>query len=85
MAGYRVTIKKSAVKELEAVPKNRMRRIVNLIQGLCDDPRPASSQKLSGQAKYRIRQGPYRIVYSVDDKNALVDIVKIGHRREVYR
>jgi len=85
MAKYRITIKKSAAKELEALPKKDLRRIIKRIRALADEPRPHGSQKLSGKKQYRIRQGDYRIVYSIEDKDSLVDIFKIGHRREIYR
>jgi len=85
MAGYRITIKKSAAKELEAVPRKDLRKIIMCIRSLAQNPRPHGSQKLSGQEQYRIRQGDYRIVYFIEDDEQLVDIIKIGHRREVYR
>jgi mRNA interferase RelE/StbE len=85
MAKYKITIKKSAAKELEDVPKKDLRRIVKRIQSLTQNPRPHGCQKLSGQTRFRIRQGDYRIVYSIGDKDCIVDIVKIGHRREIYR
>ena len=85
MAKYRITIKKSAAKELQDIPKKYLRRLVKRIQLLAEDPRPAGSQKLSAREQYRLRQGDYRIVYSVDDKDWLVDIVKIGHGRDIYR
>jgi len=85
MARYRISIKKSAAKELENIPKKNLRKIVKCIQSLAQNPRPAGSQKLSGQQRYRVRQGDYRVVYSVDDKDLIIDIVKIGHRREIYR
>ena len=85
MAEYRITIKRSAAKELEDIPRKNLRRIVKRIRALAEDPRPQGSQKLSGQEHYRVRQGNYRIVYSVDDEDSRIDIVKIGHRREVYR
>ncbi|HEC01898.1 MAG TPA: type II toxin-antitoxin system RelE/ParE family toxin [Phycisphaerales bacterium] len=85
MAEYRITIKKSAAKELEDIPRKNLRRIVKRIRALAEDPRPQGSQKLSGQEHFRVRQGDYRIVYSVDDEDSRIDIVKIGHRREVYR
>jgi len=84
MAKYKITIKKSAAKELEGIPKKDLRKIVKRIQSLAQNPRPQGSQKLSGQNRLRIRQGDYRVVYSVDDKDCIVDIVKIGHRREIY-
>jgi mRNA interferase RelE/StbE len=87
VAGYSVLIKTSAAKELEAVePRGLRTRIVSRIQALARAPRPPGSQKLAGEAeRYRIRQGAYRIVYSVDDERRIVEVFKIGHRRDVYR
>jgi len=85
MASYKLTIKKSAAKELKEFPQKDVHRIVRRIQSLTDNPRPSGSEKLSAQSYYRIRQGDYRIVYSIDDTNRIVDIIKIGHRREIYR
>ena len=85
MAEYRITIKKSATKELEGIPQKDLRKIVKRIRSLAKDPRPNGSQKLTRQEQYRIRQGDYRIVYSIEEKDLLIDIVKIGHRREIYR
>ena len=82
---YKLVIKKSAERELRAVPQRDMRRIVYRVQGLAQNPRPPGNEKLSGQERYRLRQGDYRIVYSVDDEGRTVEVVKIGHRREVYR
>lgn len=85
MGSYKTLIKPSAVKEIEAIPQRDRRRIVARIQGLSSNPRPPDSEKLSGQDKFRLRQGRYRIVYSVDDAESSVLIVKVGHRKEVYR
>ena len=85
MAKYKITIKKSAAKELQDIPGKDLQKIVKHIQSLALNPRPIGLQKLSARQQYRIRQGDYRIVYSIDDKELLVDIVKIGHRREIYR
>lgn len=87
MARYSIRIKTSAAKELEAVsPKGERQRIVHRIQELAHDPRPRGCQKLVGTGeRYRLRQGSYRIVYAVDDAQRLVEVFKIGHRREVYR
>lgn len=86
MAQYKLLIKASAVKELRAIPNKRDRqRIVKRIQGLEVDPKPPGSQKLSGREKYRIRQGAYRIVYSVEKDELVVYVVKIGNRKDVYR
>ena len=85
MARYRITIKKSAAKELEDIPRKDLAKIVKCIRSLGRNQRPRGCQKLSRQNRLRIRQGDYRIVYSVDDKHFAVDIFKIGHRREIYR
>lgn len=86
MAQYRLLIKASAAKELKAIPNKKDRqRVVKRIQGLQDDPRPRGSQKLSGRERYRIRQGPYRIVYSIEADELVVYVVKVGHRKDVYR
>lgn len=85
MASYRLLIKRSAVKELEALPAKDRRRIVPRIEGLASEPRPHGCEKLSGLEQYRVRQGDYRVVYGVDDDARVVIVVKIGHRRDVYR
>ena len=85
MASYRLLIKPSAAKELEALPKRDRQRIVGRIQGLGRDPRPPGCEKLSGAEKYRVRQGDYRVLYTVDDDAREVVVVRIGHRRDVYR
>jgi mRNA interferase RelE/StbE len=87
VASYSVFIKTSAAKELEAVEPRAVRvRIASRIQGLARAPRPTGSHELAGHAeRYRIRHGAYRIVYSVDQETRIVEVVKIAHRREVYR
>jgi mRNA interferase RelE/StbE len=86
VASYRLLIKPSAAKEIEASPKKDRLRIIKRIQSLSSDPRPPGCEKLSGhEDKYRVRQGAYRIVYSVSDIERVVCVVKVGHRREVYR
>jgi len=85
MAKYKITIRKSAAKELEGISGKDLRRIVKRIQNLADNPRPPGCEKLSARRCYRIRQGDYRIIYSIDDDDRIVDIFKIGHRREIYR
>ena len=85
MASYRLLIKASAAREVEALPRRERTRVVDRIRQLAADPRPPGSEKLSGEEKYRIRQGNYRILYSIDDADASVLVVKVGHRRDVYR
>jgi len=85
VASYRVHIKPSAVKELEDLPRNDRRRIAERIRALGGAPRPPGSVKLAGGEEYRVRQGPYRIVYSISGSDQVLLVVKVGHRREVYR
>ena len=86
MEKYRVLIKRSAKKELLALPTKKDRqRIVRKIQSLANNPRPTGCEKLSGRDRYRIRQGKHGIVYGVADDELIVIVYKIGHRREVYR
>ncbi len=85
MASYKLLIRSSAAKELEAKPRKDRSRIVARIAGLAANPRPPGSEKLSGEEKYRLRQGDYRILYSILDAGMTVTTVKIGHRCEVHR
>lgn len=85
MASYKLQIKPSAVKELEAIPPKERHRIVTKIRKLATDPRPSGSEKLSGHQLYRVRHGNYRILYAIEDADLSLVVVKIGHRRDVYR
>ena len=85
MARYRIIVRKSVSKDLKGIPKKDVRRILAVIEALADDPRPQGTKKLSGQERYRLRQGDYRILYSIEDDRLIVCIVKLRHRREVYR
>ena len=85
MAKYEISVKKSAVKELEDIPKKELQKIIKKIKTLSSDLRPQGSQKLSHREQYRIRQGDYRIIYSIQDDDLTVHIIKIGHRKEIYR
>ena len=81
-----ILIRPSARQEIEAIDRKADRqRIVRRIQSLEADPRPPGCEKLSGLEKYRIRQGRYRVVYSIDDGILVVYVVKVGHRKDVYR
>jgi mRNA interferase RelE/StbE len=84
-ASYSLFIKRGAEKELRSLPKADLSKVIHRIRELVTDPRPPGCQKLSGHNHYRIRQGDYRILYTIDDSNSKIEIVKIGHRREVYR
>ena len=86
MERYKVFIKPSAVKEIEAIPRKKDRQfIVRKIKNLAIDPRPHGCQKLSGHDRYRLRHGQYRIIYSIEDKELVVYVVKVGHRKDIYR
>ena len=85
MANYKLQIKPTALKELEALPPKERQHIVTRIRKLAADPRPSGSEKLSGHQLYRVRQGDYRILYAIDDTDLSLVVVKIGHRRDVYR
>ncbi|MEX0958495.1 MAG: type II toxin-antitoxin system RelE/ParE family toxin [Burkholderiales bacterium] len=85
MASYELVFKKSVAKDLRAFPKQDVRRILQRIRSLADNPRPMGCEKLSGQERYRVRQGTYRIIYEIEDNRLIVTIVKVAHRREAYR
>jgi mRNA interferase RelE/StbE len=85
VANYDLLIKQSVGKELEKRPRKDRIRTSRKIQELALEPRPHGCEKLSAEEKYRIRQGNYRVVYSIDDDKRVVLVVKIGHRKEVYR
>jgi mRNA interferase RelE/StbE len=85
MAGYKIYFRQSVLKDLAKIPKRELQRIINRIEKLTADPRPRGCEKISGQDRFRIRQGSYRIVYSIQDDELTIWIVKIGHRRDIYR
>ncbi len=86
MADYEVTFARSARRELEVLDRVLVVRIIVRIESLSHDPRPPGSQKLRGERDlWRIRVGDYRVVYRVDDRKRVVDVVRIRHRRDVYR
>jgi len=85
MAGYNIFFKESVEKDLRAIPKKYLQKILSRIEALAKDPRPPGHEKLSAQEKYRVRQGQYRIIYSIQDRELTVWVVKVGHRKNVYR
>lgn len=85
MASYSLVITRSASKELERVPLKDRRRIVERISGLAHDPRPPGCERLSGEDKYRLRHGDYRILYEIVDEQLVVTVVRVGNRRDVYK
>jgi mRNA interferase RelE/StbE len=85
MARYRVEIKKSAAKEIEKLPRKDIQAVLHEINVLSKNPRPHGCKKLSADQKYRVRCGNYRILYSIEDEILTVFIVKVRHRKDVYR
>lgn len=86
MARYELRVKPSVAKDLRGLPKADIRRILSRIEALCDDPRAPGCEKLAGAGDlYRARQGVYRIVYSIHDGHLVVEVIRVGHRGEVYR
>jgi mRNA interferase RelE/StbE len=85
MAAYKIYFKKSVEKDFKVIPKKDLKKILERIEALAEDPRPPGCEKLSGQQRYRLRQGRYRILYSIQDNELTVWVVKVGHRRNFYR
>ena len=85
MAEYKIYFKESVEKDFRTIPKKDLQKIILRIKALAGDPRPPGHEKLTGQERYRIRQGHYRIVYSIQDKEFTVWVVKVGHRKDIYR
>jgi mRNA interferase RelE/StbE len=85
MARYDLVFKKSVAKDLRAIQKQDVKRIMQRILSLADEPRPTGCEQLSSQQRYRVRQGAYRIIYEINEDRLILLVVKIGHRREVYR
>jgi len=84
MGEYKIYFRKSVLKDLEKIPSKDLKRIMDRIGSLAVNPRPPGHTKLSGQEKYRVRQGLYRIVYSIQDAELTIWIVTVGHRKNVY-
>ena len=85
MAEYKIYFKESVEKDFHIIPKKDLRKIVLRIEALTKDPRPPGHEKLTGKERYRIRQGQYRIIYSIQDKDLTIWVVKVGHRKDVYK
>lgn len=85
MGKYKIQVKKSAEKELGKIPKKELIKILNKIESLSNNPYPVGSIKLTNEEKYRIRVGNYRVLYKVEDNILTVFVVKVGHRKEIYR
>ena len=84
MVAYSIYFRESVEKELRVIPKKDLKKLLHCIELLSEDPRLSGCEKLTGQDRYRIRQGRYRIVYSIQDKQPTIWIVRVGHRKDVY-
>lgn len=85
MGKYRIVFRKSVARELRRIPNRDLGRILATIDSLSEEPRPSGVERLSGQERYRVRRGNYRIIYELNDKEVIVVVVKVGHRKDVYR
>jgi mRNA interferase RelE/StbE len=85
MARYDLVFKKSVARDLRDIPKKDVARILKCFDAIADDPRGPGCEKLTGRDRYRVRQGTYRILYEIQDDVLVVIVVRVGHRREVYR
>ncbi|WP_054033140.1 type II toxin-antitoxin system RelE family toxin [Desulfatitalea tepidiphila] len=85
MAGYEIFFKESVWKDLKGIPKKDLKKILAPFEAIGNDPRPIGGEKLAGHELFRVRQGTYRILYSKQDNELTIWIIKVGHRKEVYR
>ena len=85
MAKYKITFKKSVSKDLRKISNAEVKRILARIDELADDPKGAGCTKLSAQERYRVRVGLYRIIYEIQDAKLIIQVVKVGHRTNVYK
>ncbi len=85
MGKYKVLFRKSVTRDLYPIPTRDLQNMLTAIESLSEEPRPSGIEKLSGQVRHRIRQGNHRIAYEIKDQEVIVVIVKVGHRKDVYR
>ena len=85
MAAYKIFFKKSVEKDFSSIPKKDLKKILDRIDALGENPRPQGCEKMTGRQRYRLRQGRYRILYSIQDDELTVWVVKVGHRKDIYR
>ncbi len=85
MASFEVVWKRSAEKELRSLPREVIARMVAIAEGLANEPHPPGARRLTGAERtYRVRSGNYRIVYTIEQHRLVVEVVSVGHRKDVY-
>jgi mRNA interferase RelE/StbE len=84
MPVYKITISKTAQKQLDKLQDNIANRLIEAIYNLAEDPRPTGCKKLKGRDGYRVREGDYRIIYNIFDNILLIDVIALGHRKDIY-
>jgi mRNA interferase RelE/StbE len=82
---HKIELRRKAQQALDRLPRNDFDAVLETLKGLADTPRPRGVEKIKSAGLWRVRQGDYRIVYSIDDARKIVTILRIGHRREIYR
>jgi len=82
---YRIELRRQVQKVLDKLPRSDFQAVIETIKGLAQTPRPRGIEKVKSSGLWRIRQGDYRIIYAIDDKERVVIVVRVGHRKEIYR
>ena len=82
---YKIALRRQAQRALEKLPKSDFQAIIKAVQDLAQIPKPRGMEKVKSTGLWRIRQGDYRIIYAIDDNERLITVVRVGHRREIYR
>ena len=82
---HKIELRRKAQQALDRLPRNDFDAVLETLKGLADTPRPRGVEKIKSAGLWRVRQGNYRIVYSIDDARKIVTVLRIGHRREIYR
>lgn len=85
MASYSISFKKSVAKDLRNIPNHDIKRLLGRIDALANNPRAEDCIKLSGQERYRVRQGDYRIIYEINDGRLVILVIAVGHRSSLYQ
>ncbi|EKR65421.1 addiction module toxin, RelE/StbE family [Leptospira weilii str. 2006001853] len=85
MSEYSILLSKSVTKQLDKLPENIADSLIETIEGLAKNPRPQGVKKLKGRDGFRIRKGDYRIIYDIQDQKLIIEVIAIGHRKDIYQ